>query len=155
MKFRMVDRILAWEPHRTIRGVKAVSFEEYVLRERLGYPPCLPESLILESLFQLANWLVILSTDYAQMCIGAQWDEARFLGPLLPGRRLHMEVSVSGWRDDGVIVEGTVSDGRQSIASVRRCLTALLPLADYYDPDDLRVLYSEIFRPEEEPQCRD
>jgi 3-hydroxymyristoyl/3-hydroxydecanoyl-(acyl carrier protein) dehydratase len=153
MKFRMVDRILAWEPRRLIRGVKALSFEEYALRERLGRSPSLPESLILESLFQLANWLVILSTDYEHMCIGAQFDEARFFAPLLPGQRLQMEVAACGWRDDSVIVEGAVSDGRQSIAVVRRCLAALLPLAEYYDPGDLQVLYSEIYRPEEEPQC--
>jgi 3-hydroxymyristoyl/3-hydroxydecanoyl-(acyl carrier protein) dehydratase len=154
MKFRMVDRIVAWEPRRLVRGVKTVSFEEYELRERLGHPPCLPESLTLESLFQLANWLVILSTDYAQMCIGAQWEEARFFGPLLPGGRLHMEVTVDGWHNDGVTVDGSVSDGRQTIAAVRRCLAAFVPLADYYDPDDLRVLFSEIYRPEEELSCR-
>jgi 3-hydroxymyristoyl/3-hydroxydecanoyl-(acyl carrier protein) dehydratase len=153
MKFRMVDRILAWQPHSAIRGVKALSFEEYELREPLGYPPALPESLILESLFQLANWLVMLSTDYRQACIGAQLDEARFLHPLLPGRRMLMDVTVESWRDDGVIVAGAVSDERQPITIVQRCVAAIVPLADFYDPDDLRVLYSEIYRPQEELLC--
>jgi 3-hydroxymyristoyl/3-hydroxydecanoyl-(acyl carrier protein) dehydratase len=158
MKFRMVDRISAWEPRQVIRGIKTVSFEEYELRKPLGYEPYLPESLILESLFQLANWLVILSTDYTQMCVGAQWDEARFLDTLGPGSRMAMEVTVSGWRDDSVIVDGivsdgivsdgTVSDGRKTVVTVRRCLAAFVPLADYYDPDDLRVLFSEIHRPD-------
>jgi 3-hydroxymyristoyl/3-hydroxydecanoyl-(acyl carrier protein) dehydratase len=146
MKLRMVDRILAWEPRQVIRGVKTVSFEEYELREPLGYEPYLPESLILESLFQLANWLVILSTDYEQMCIGAQWDEAQFLDTLRPGSRMTMEVTVEGWREDSVIVEGAVSDGRKTVATVRRCLAAFVPLGDYYDSDDLRVLFSEIHR---------
>jgi 3-hydroxymyristoyl/3-hydroxydecanoyl-(acyl carrier protein) dehydratase len=148
MKFRMVDRISAWEPRRVIRGVKVVSFEEYELREPLGYEPYLPESLILESLFQLANWLVILSTDYEQTCVGAQWDEARFLDTLRPGSRMAMEVAVSGWRDDSVIVDGTVLNGGKTVVAVRRCLAAFVPLADYYDPDDLRVLFSEIHRPD-------
>lgn len=148
MKFRMVDRILDWVPRRVIHGVKTVSFEEYELRTPLGYEPYLPESLILESLFQLANWLVILSTDYEQMCIGAQWDEARFLDTLRPGSRMVMQVAVDGWRDDSVIVEGTVSSGRQTVVTVRRCLAAFIPLVDYYNPDDLRVLFSEIHRPD-------
>jgi 3-hydroxymyristoyl/3-hydroxydecanoyl-(acyl carrier protein) dehydratase len=150
MKFRMIDRILAWAPRRMIRGLKAVSFEEYELRGRLGYPPALPESLILESLFQLANWLVILSTDYTRMGVGTQLDEARFLAPACPGRRLEMEIVVRGWRDDGIWIEGAASDGQQTIVAARRCLAMLVPLADYCDPDDLRVLYSEIYRP-----CRD
>ena len=29
MKFRMVNRILSWEPHKSIRGLKTLSFEEY------------------------------------------------------------------------------------------------------------------------------
>ena len=28
------------------------------------------------------------------------------------------------------------------------CLATPAPLADYYDPQDLRVLFSEIYRPE-------
>ena len=83
-----------------------------------------------------------------QASVGTQWDEARFPAPLRPGSRLHMDISVPGWRDDGAIVEGVVSDGRQTVATVRRCILAFVPLADYYNPDGLRVLYSEIFRPE-------
>lgn len=144
MKFRMVDRILAWEPRRMIRGVKAVSFEEYELRERLGDEPCLPESLVMEALFQLGNWLVVLSTDYTQMGLVVQWDEVRFLNRLRPGRRLLMEVNVHAWRDDGILLDGSASDGEKTIATGSRCLAVPVSLADYQDPDDLRVLFSEI-----------
>jgi len=145
MKFRMVDGILAWEPRRVIRGIKAVSFEEYELRERLGDEPCLPESLMMEALFQLANWLIILSTDYTQAGLGVQWDEIRFLDRLRPGRRLHMEIVVQAWREDSILVDGSASDGERTIATGSRCMVALVPLADYQDPQDLRVLFSEIY----------
>jgi 3-hydroxymyristoyl/3-hydroxydecanoyl-(acyl carrier protein) dehydratase len=154
MKFRMVDRILAYEPHRAIRGIKTVSFEEYQLRERLGDEPCLPESLMIEALFQLCNWLIALSTDFTQMGVGVQWDEIRFLQRLRPGQRLHMEIVIRSWREDGVLVDGTASDGRQTIATGRRCMAALVPLADYHDPDDLRVLFSEIYCGED-PELRE
>ena len=144
MKFRMVDRILTWEPRRTIRGLKAVSFEEYELRQRLGDEPCLPESLVMESLFQLGNWLIVLSTDFTQMGVVVQWDEIRFLQRLRPGRRLHMEVDVRLWRDDGIVLDGSASDGAQTVAVGRRCLAVPVSLADYQDPADLRVLFSEI-----------
>ncbi len=148
MKFRMVDRILAWEPRRTIRGIKAVSFEEYELRAQLHDEPCLPESLLLEALFQLGNWLVVLSTDYTQMGLVVQWEEMRFLDRLRPGRRLQMEVVVRTWRDDGILLDGLAADGQATIAAGRRCLAVPVPLADYHDPEDLRVLFSEIHRGE-------
>ena len=144
MKFRMVDRILSWEPQRVIRGIKAVSFEEYELRERLGDEPCLPESLVMEAMFQLGTWLVVLSTDYTQMGLIVQWDEIQFLSRLRPGHRLQMEVVVRTWRDDGIVLDGRASDGEKTIAVGRRCLAVPVSLPDYHDPDDLRVLFSEI-----------
>jgi hypothetical protein len=74
-------------------------------------------------------------------------DKATFHGPMLPGHRLQMEILVRGWHDDGIWIEGSVSDGQQTIVTADRCLAMLFPLADYYDPDDLRVLYSEIHHP--------
>jgi 3-hydroxymyristoyl/3-hydroxydecanoyl-(acyl carrier protein) dehydratase len=153
MKFRMVDRILAWQPRRMIRGVKAVSFEEYQLRQRLGDEPCLPESLTMEAMLQLGNWLVMLSTDYEQMGMVVRWEEARFLRRLRLGRRLHMELTVRSWRDEGVVLDGVASDGEKTILEGRGCLAVLVSLAEYFDPADLRVLFSEIYAPEDpEPQ---
>jgi 3-hydroxymyristoyl/3-hydroxydecanoyl-(acyl carrier protein) dehydratase len=153
MKFRMVDRILAWEPRRMIRGVKAVSFEEYELRERLGDEPCLPESLVMEALFQLGNWLIVLSSDYTRMGLVVQWGEVRFLARLRPGRRLLMEVNVRTWRDDGILLDGSASDGEKTIVTGSRCLAVPVALADYRDPDDLRVLFSEIHPGEDPKSC--
>ena len=67
MKLRMVDRILDWKPRRSIVGVKAVSFEEYSLKSPWGRKAALPESLLVEALFQLGNWLIMLSSDFTQM----------------------------------------------------------------------------------------
>jgi hypothetical protein len=58
-----------------------------------------------------------------------------------------MEVMISGWRDDSVIVDGTVWNNGKVAVVVRRCLAAFVPLDEFYYADDLRVLYSEIFRP--------
>ena len=52
MKFRMVDQIHRWEKQRSISGVKTVSFEEYNLKAPFGSPAHLPETLLIESLFQ-------------------------------------------------------------------------------------------------------
>jgi len=148
MKFRLVDRILAWQPRQMIQGVKAVSFEEYELRRRLGDEPCLPESLIMESLFQLGNWLLILSSDFHQMGLIVRFEEVRFSGRLRPGRQLRMHARVRSWRDDGVVFDGNGSAEGEEIVAGRGCLAAPVPLADYANPADLRVLFAEIHRPD-------
>jgi 3-hydroxyacyl-[acyl-carrier-protein] dehydratase len=147
MKFRMVDRIVSWEPRQRIAGVKAVSFEEYCLKAPFGGPPALPESLLLEALFQLGNWLVVLSTDFQRMGMIVRIGEVRFDDVLRPGQRLDMAVTARSFRDDGVLLDGQAAVGGKAIAHGTGCLAVPVALADYADPADLRVLFSEIHRP--------
>lgn len=148
MKFRMVDRICSWEPRRSIRGIKVVSFEEYGLRAPFGDDPCLPETLLMEGLFQLGNWLIMLSSEFSRMGLLARWEEMRFADRLRPGESLRMEVDVASYRNDGVQFNGCALVGDRVIGVGRGCLATLVNLEDYQDPADLRVLCSEIYRPD-------
>jgi len=149
MKFRMVDRIFSWQRRRGIRGAKAVSFEEYSLKHAFGGPAHLPETLLMEGLFQLGNWLVVLSSDFTRMALVVRVGQVRFDERLRPGERLDMEVTVRRFRDDAICFDGVARvDGRQ-IAAGTGCLAVPDDLARYHDPEDLRVLFSEIYRPQE------
>ena len=149
MKFRFVDKITSWSPYRQITGIKAVSFEEYCLKDAFGEAPRLPESLLLESFLQLGNWLILLSSDFKSMAMAVRISEVRFHDALLPGRQLRMAVSVTRQREDGFEMsgEGRV-DGRVIISGVG-CLAAPVPAEEFVNPNDLRVLFSEIYEPEE------
>src|SRR5512136_1856679 len=117
MKFRFVDQIIAWSPYQHIRGLKAVSFEEYCLKDPFADEPHLPETLLLESFLQLGNWLVMLSSDFQQMGMVARISEVRFHSSLLPGQRLQLEVRLVRRRDDGFELVGQgQADGRNVIS---------------------------------------
>jgi 3-hydroxymyristoyl/3-hydroxydecanoyl-(acyl carrier protein) dehydratase len=146
MKFRMVDRITAWEPWRRIRGLKAVSFEEYRLKSAFGEPPSLPECLLLESLFQLGNWLVMLSSDFTEMGIVIRTGRVAFPGRLGPGESLVMDVVVRARRAEGILFDGEGRAGGRPVVAGKGCLAVPGPLDRYADPDDLRTLSSEILR---------
>lgn len=148
MKLRMVDRILSWQPRASIRGIKTVSFEEYSLKEPFGCEPYLPESLLMESMFQLGNWLVMLSSDFQQMGVLVRTREIRFHELARPGRQLLLNVDVRRYRDDGITFDGRVLVDGRVIAEGRGCLAAPVALSEYHDADDLRVLFSEIYRPD-------
>ena len=106
MKFRMVDRIVAFEAKSSIRGVKAVSFEEYELKSPMGDEPHLPETLIMEGLFQLGNWLIMLSSDFSQMGLLIRTSRMNFLDRVRPGQSLVMEATVRSYRSDGILFDG-------------------------------------------------
>jgi 3-hydroxyacyl-[acyl-carrier-protein] dehydratase len=147
MKFRLVDKITSWAPWQNISGIKAVSFEEYSLKEAFGERPRLPEMLLLESFLQLGNWLVMLSSDFQQMGAVARISEVRFQDYLLPGQRLQLEVRVTRRREDGFELAGQgLVDGRNVISGLG-CLAKPVHLVEYLDPDDMRVLFSEIYEP--------
>lgn len=147
MKFRMVDRILGWEPERRIRGRKAVSFEEYSLKEPFGGECALPETLLLESILQLGNWLIMLSTDFLRMGVVVRLGRVRFERPLGPGETMTMEVQVRSWGQDGVLFDGAAYANGRRIAAGEECLTVPVPLEGFFDPADLRILLGEILHP--------
>lgn len=144
MKFRMVDRILDWTPQRRIRGVKTVSFEEYDLREPLGHEAALPETLLLESLFQLGNWLVVLSSDFRQMAVIVRSERVGFDWPVGPGQAMVMRVDVQVWRPDGILFDGAAHVGTQLVAHGEGCLAVPVPLDQYCDRVALQTILAEI-----------
>jgi 3-hydroxyacyl-[acyl-carrier-protein] dehydratase len=149
MKFRLVDKIVAWSPYQSISGIKALSFEAYCLKESFGDEPRLPETLVLESFLQLGNWLVLLSSDFKETGMVVRISEVRFHGFLLPGRQLRMEVTLARRREDGFELSGEGRVDGRTIISGLGCLAVPVPAAELVDPADLRVLFSEIYEPEE------
>ena len=144
MKFRFVDKITSWSPYRQITGVKAVSFEEYCLKEAFGNEPGLPETLLLESFLQLGNWLILLSSDFQQMAMVIRISEVRFHDRLRPGEQLRMQVTLARHRDDGFELAGEGHVGGRAVITGLGCLATPIPAAELVNPDDLRVLFSEI-----------
>jgi len=147
MKFRLVDKITSWSRWQHISGIKAVSFEEYSLKDAFGENPRLPEALLLESFLQLGNWLVMLSSDFQQMGMVARISEVRFHGELLPGQRLHLEARLVRRREEGFEMAGHGLVNGRIVISGLGCLAYPAALADYLDPDDMRMLFSEICEP--------
>jgi hypothetical protein len=74
-------------------------------------------------------------------------NEIQFKQPLSPGQSMLMEVQVKSFRDDGILFDGRALVNQQTIACGRGCLATSVPLAEYYNPEDLKVLFSEIYRP--------
>ncbi len=148
MRFRFVDRILAWAPHEQIRGVKTVSFEECCLKEPFGGPPHLPETLALESFLQLGNWLILLFTDFRQFGLITRIGTAQFEQSIEAGQQLVMELKVTRRRDEGWEISGQGwVDGRVVMRGFG-CLAMAVAAESCTDPADLRTVFSEIYRPE-------
>jgi|GEM_PF-779122 len=146
MKFRLIDKITGWETRSRAVGIKAVSFEEYCLKQAFGDSERLPESLELQAVFDLACWLVILSSDFKKTACPISVEKIEFKNFLLPGQRMEVRVEVASFDDDRVVFSGRgLADGHEIIVC-DNAKSQFFPLSDFEDPADRRTLFSEIFQ---------
>ena len=148
MKFRLVDKIISWRPYESITGIKAVSFEEYSLKDPFGDERRLPETLLLESFLQLGNWLILLSSNFNEMGIVIRLFEVRFHDALKPGECVNMHINLGRRREDGFEMSGEGRVNNKVVISGLACLAVPVPTTEYANPEDLKVLFSEIYAPE-------
>lgn len=119
MRFLLVDRIVAMEPGRFARGVKAVSGSEDFFADHFPGNPVFPGVLILEAMAQTGGVLLALETDCVQFALMTLVENAKFRWYARPGDMLELEVEVLA-RDEGTARTSAVARvaGRE-IASAR------------------------------------
>ena len=91
----LVDRVLDYEPMKTIRGLKNVTANEPFFPGHFPNYPVMPGVLVIEAMAQLAGLLTMLSNlakvDGSQLVLFAGIDEARFKRQVMPGDTLILE----------------------------------------------------------------
>jgi len=111
MKFRLVDKIVAWSPYQRISGIKAVSFEEYCLKEAFGDEPRLPETFAAGKFFatgQLAHPAVVgfQGNRHGGADFRSALPRFSFAGPAM-----RMDVTLARQREDGFELSGRRAGG--------------------------------------------
>jgi 3-hydroxymyristoyl/3-hydroxydecanoyl-(acyl carrier protein) dehydratase len=141
--FSFVDRITEF-----IDGSRARGFF-WVPQGIQVFPSC----LVAEAVGQLAAWVAMSKVDFRGRPVAALAAETRFLGVVLPGDVLQLEVEIEDCDDNMVVYGGSAFvEGRQVIA-LKHCLGPMLPVEDFDAPDSLRERLS-VLRGEGAPRGR-
>ena len=148
MQWRLIDLITGFKPWQELRADKAVSLEEYYLKERLGQPGEFPESLLLESCAQAASWLVAVSSDFTLNAMIETVTAFTVKRTLQPGERCHICISVCSRNPDNITVCCHGRVGNEEILG-GEIILSLIPLAEHWVPGERKSLWREIFRAEE------
>ena len=93
-----MDRVLSYNTegeHKTLRGLKNVSFNEPFFQGHFPGKPVLPGVLILEAMAQVTGILaftMVGKPEQDELYYFASIDNARFKRPVLPGDQLILDV---------------------------------------------------------------
>lgn len=95
--FLLVDRVLAFEPGKSLRAIKNVSFNEPCFQGHFPGNPVMPGVLIIEAMAQASGLLVQLSASETskdqQLYYLVKVDKARFNRIVGPGDQLVLEIT--------------------------------------------------------------
>jgi 3-hydroxyacyl-[acyl-carrier-protein] dehydratase len=97
--FLLVDRVIELDPHRRIRALKNVTFNEPFFQGHFPGRPVMPGVLVIEAMAQAGGLLTQLSADRdshkeGQLFYLVKVDNARFNRMVVPGDQLDIEVKV-------------------------------------------------------------
>ncbi len=94
--FLLIDRVLSWEPGKSLTAIKNVTVNEPFFQGHFPGHPIMPGVLVIEALAQASGTLVQLSVDkdsnHPALFYLVKIDKARFSRVVVPGDQLVLEV---------------------------------------------------------------
>ncbi len=144
MKFRFVDQILSYQVHHFIVGTKAVSLEEYFLSRPLGFKDYFPPTLMIESLFQLGNFLIFKSFQNKLAYI-TMFNRIDIQRPLTKGEVMQMRVELTGHIEDTVKLNGRCHVDDETVLKGSGCIAKLVNVEQLVNPDKYTILFESLY----------
>lgn len=126
--FLLVDRVVSYEPNKTISAYKNVTYNEPYFQGHFPSRPVMPGVLILEAIAQTGGLLYMLSREESvegQLFYFISADKVKFRKPVVPGDRLDFEISVlrmggQTWKFKGVALVDGVKAAEAVILAVAK-----------------------------------
>ena len=95
--FLLVDRVISFEPHKSLTAYKNITFNEPFFQGHFPARPVMPGVLIIEALAQAGGLLAYLSEGEqakGKITYVAGIDNVKFRKPVVPGDRLDLRVEL-------------------------------------------------------------
>ena len=110
----------------------------------LGRKGTLPESLVLESVVQLARWLTVKSSDFKLQCLLEEISDLSFEQEAGVGATLETVIQVLK-RDERSFTAQCESMSGSKIVCRGILTLQLIPLDEWMDPENVRLMWEELY----------
>jgi 3-hydroxyacyl-[acyl-carrier-protein] dehydratase len=145
LRFHLVDRVLEWEPAKSVRARKVCSLgEEFWVGadDELVMPP----PLVLESFCQAGTWLVMLTTETRKRAALLSIGSVEFIADVRPGDVLELLGHVESMNDEVAVLSGTASVDGTIVMEAKDVMCALLDVETLASREDTKRLQDVIWR---------
>ena len=144
MRWRFLDRIIAFEPWASLSGIKTVSFEEYSLMKPFGRKGAFPETFIMEACVASVQWLVMRSSGFEQTALLNEADNFSVSAMAGMGEVLHTQAVVEEKGAERLVVSCSVSLAKHELAAGTLTFN-LVRLEPLWQPDNPKKLWGNVY----------
>jgi 3-hydroxyacyl-[acyl-carrier-protein] dehydratase len=145
MRFHLVDRILEWEPAKSVRARKVTSLGEAFWvgeADDLVMPP----PLVLESFCQAGTWLVMLTTDTRKRAALLSIGSVEFLADVRPGDVLELVGEVESMNEEVAVLSGRALVDGTPVMEAKDIMCALIDAETLAPLEDTTRLQGVLWR---------
>jgi 3-hydroxymyristoyl/3-hydroxydecanoyl-(acyl carrier protein) dehydratase len=146
--FLFVDRIYEYQEKKFIRGIKNVTRNEGFFYWLPNGQRVLSPAVITEALAQLGSWLKIVSVDFTKRPVLLADEITTYHSFVEVGDQVDLFVEVLGFEDDVVVTSSRAEVRGRPVLTVKCCRGYMLPMEDFNDPEDVRRMFRNLYRPE-------
>ena len=147
MRFHLIDRVDAWEPHKSVRARKLTSYSEEYWEEVDGELR-MPPPFVLEAFCQAGTWLIMISTDRRKRAALLQVGSVTWHRDVRPGEVLVMEGETSSFGEETAVLSGRVTVDGETVLACEDVMCALIDAGDLADLEDTARLQKTLTRAE-------
>lgn len=155
MNFLFVDQLLKFELGIGAVGIKHVTAQDAYLIATPSGKPALRSCIVGEALGQLCSWYIIKATDAKLRSVAGIVSKVVMTGQAYLGDTIELNIGVDRLDDEAVIWHGEAKVAGQTIVVVESSVGPCLPMADFNDPEEVRIQLKMIDRPGTVPAAQE
>lgn len=138
MRMLFFDQVLELEPGVRMVGVKNVALSEEFLGAHFDKQAVMPGTLIVESMAQVAGWLVNCTLDFKYSALMSLVEGVQLKRPVRPGDRLIIEARLLADGRESSLAQARAQVNGDEVASVERIIFYHHPAADVEEVQENR-----------------
>lgn len=132
MRFHLIDKLLSYSKWKEALALKNVTYGN---PEFINDSHYMDDTLFLESIFQCAAWLIVISSDQKLRPTIVTAEGYQIFEQVRPGEQLKIKVDIQDYNEEYATISGDVYKKDKLCASLKNAILKLVDTSELEDPE--------------------